>query len=104
RRVGAADGPDYIPHRADVRPQVRTELVVGQLGERLDPKAGVAVGDVHGQEVADLRDVDRDVARLARWLDMQLAIGPAPDPAHPVKLDRPPVLTEQVDLVAHPRK
>ena len=54
-----------LAHRGDVALEVGVELGVGELGERARLDAVVAVGDVDGQQAAEVGAVDRRARGLA---------------------------------------
>ena len=90
---------DDLAHGGDVRLQIAVQLVLGELLERAGLDAVVAIGDVDGQQAAEVRAVDRGLCRRAPLLDAQSAGVPVARRIHPLQLERRALLAEQVQLV-----
>ena len=110
RCVDPASRRDDVGRRGDVGGDVGVELVVGELGERLDLEALVAVVHVHGEKPADVRDVGGDGAGMyATGLGLgganpELSPFPVARSIDPRQLSRAAVLAHQVDVVAESRE
>ena len=96
RHVGPRAGDD-VADGGHVGLDVGGDLGVAALGERAGRHALVAVGDVDGQEVADVGPPGRHAHRLAQDLDARRAALPGADGVDERELLGPAVLAEQVD-------
>jgi hypothetical protein len=99
RDVGAGALGD-LADRGDVALQVGVELCVGEVGERARLDAVVAVGDVDGQQAAEIGTVDRRVRGLRPRGHPQRAVVPVARSVDPLLLERLALLAEQVHLMA----
>jgi hypothetical protein len=93
---------DHVAHRGHVRTEVGVELGLGERLEGTGLDSLVAVGDVDGEQAADLRPVHRRPHGHPPLPHAQRPVVPRSLRVDPRELQRGAVLAQQVQLVAAP--